>query len=319
MSQISFSAFTNFSSAIPWGLWVVLYTFFVGISVSSFLLVAFWNFKNDPALKKITRLGIIISIAALCGGLLSIVIDLGHMERAFSLFVSFNPASPLAYMGWTYQIYLGLLAVTLFFVLKGKIPTSILVVTSLLALAVIAIESLLFFLPPGKHWHSFIFLARFIATSFFAGYSFLVSAVAMLYPKERKAEIIEKLSKGLLAVAFLTLVVSIIEMVRFAEFNAILLILNLAVIAILIKSNAIIAPFAGILGLISVFASKYNSIISSQAVSPFPGFEEAFPDPRLAFSYFPTSFEVIVSFSLCALVLAIVLLLYKIFPLTREE
>ena len=188
MNQVSLSPFANFNSAVPWGLWVAIYIWLVGISAGSFLLVCWGNLKNHLSLKKVTRLGISLSLATLLVGLLSIQIDLGHIERFYKLFTSPSPSSVMAWMVWLYGVYAMILLWSLF-KFKKEIPRSFLSFAFVFALVIIVIEALLFARPPGKHWHSLFFLIHFFTSSLVGAIAALIFTTGIFGPKNEKAQL----------------------------------------------------------------------------------------------------------------------------------
>lgn len=60
MTQVSLASFANFNSAVPWGLWVVIYVWLVGISVGSFVLAMLGNLKGSQNLKALTKISVIL-------------------------------------------------------------------------------------------------------------------------------------------------------------------------------------------------------------------------------------------------------------------
>lgn len=322
MNQISFSPFANFNSAVPWGLWVAIYTWLVGISAGSFLLVMWSNLINNLQLKKLTRLGITLALSALLVGLLSILIDLGHMERFYKLFISPSFSSVMALMVWLYNIYFIVLAWSLLR-LKKEIPRLFLIFSIIFAFVVILGESLLFARPPGKEWHSLVFPLHFLTSSLVSAIASLILAVGIFWTKSAKAEILKGISKIALPLVVINLIVEIMDMVSGGSLiyarNLFLILANILVILLLIKQNTTTVIFAGFIAASEVLFTKYNSLISAQLVEPFKGFSRAYIEPRLQFSYTPTFFEVLVSVFLVGSVLILFLILYKVFPLTREE
>lgn len=111
----------NTTQHVPWGLWVVLYIFFLGLSTGSFLLstlVYVFGFKRlEPAgpLALIQALGCLI-----VGGVL-IVLDLGHPARAYQVLTSMNPTSVMAWMGVFYNLYIGIVLAEIYFALRPHI------------------------------------------------------------------------------------------------------------------------------------------------------------------------------------------------------
>lgn len=321
MNQISLSALANFNSAVPWGLWVCMYIWFIGISCGSFLLVAWGNLQNQPQLKKLTRLGISLALSALSFGLLSILIDLGHMERFYKLFTSPSPSSVMAWMVWLYGVYFGLLTIALLWLKKG-IPRLFLFFSFLFTLAILVAESLLFALPPGRHWHSLIFIVHFVSSSLVSAVACLIVAVNMVWVKEEREGLIKGLGKVALALVAINLIIELIDMFFMAGISHlvswILLAGNVIAIIFLLKHNPITITLAAGIGLIDAWLSKYNSLISAQIEQPYKGFEQAYIEPRIIFGYMPSSFEILVAILLIILAGSLFYFLYKVLPLTRE-
>jgi len=321
MTQISFAPFSNFNSAVPWGLWVVIYIWLAGISVGSFVLVMWGNLKESENLKALTKIGTILSISTLLSGLLSIQIDLGHIERSPKLFLSPNFNSIMAWMAWLYTFYLAVLLFSCRW-LKKEVPKLFCGFSIIFALVALIAESLLFSLPPGKIWHSLFFPLHFIASSFVSGIAALIILTAILKVGTARDQLIKSLRKIALAFVALNALIEIIELAThkslFHPAGLLLLSLNIIIIALLLKNNPAGIIKAGYLGLIQVFLSKYHSIISAQVIAPYKGFAQAYIEPRLNYSYVPTFFEIIVTAGLLVAVLVAFYFLYKIFPLTRE-
>ncbi len=318
--MISITALTNLNNAVPWGLWVSIYIWLVGISAGAFMLVAWLNIQSSQNLKKITRLGLILALSTLCAGLLSIQIDLGHIERFHELFTSPNFGSVMGVMVWLYGVYFAVLAVSLL-LLKRGIPKPFFMFSFVFALAVIVVESLLFARPAGKHWHSLIFPIHFFTSS-------LVSAIAALifmagiWVNDKKTELLNGLGKIAITFVVINLIVEIIDIVTIGGFGHLIswVLLLGSVIAILLlrKSTPGSITAGGFVELIVVLLSKYNSLISAQIVEPFKGFAQSYIEPRLIFGYAPNVFEFIVATLLISLAAGLFYFLYKIFPLTRE-
>lgn len=323
MSQISLGPFANFNSAVPWGLWVAIYIWLVGISAGSFLLICWGNLKNIPNLKKLTGLGINLSLATLLVGLLSIQIDLGHIERFYKLFTSPSINSVMAWMVWLYGVYSVVLLAMLYRHKKEALKKTFFYPAFLFALAVIMVESLLFAMPPGKHWHSLIFPIHFLTSSLVSAIAALIFMVGILWVKDKRGELLQGLSKIALPIIIINLIVEIIDIISLGSISHVeswvLLLGNIIAIVLLRKNSPVAITAAGCIELTDVLLSKYNSLISAQIVEPFRGFAQGFIEPRLQFSYSPTFFEFLSSVFLVALAITLFYILYKIFPLTREE
>jgi len=321
MTQISLASFANFNSAVPWGLWVVIYVWLVGISVGSFVLAMWGNLKGSQNLKALTKIGTILSISTLAAGLLSIQIDLGHIERFPNLFLSPNFNSVMAWMAWLYTIYFGVLLLSLLW-LRKEVPKLFCGFAVILAMVALISESLLFSRPPGKIWHSLFFQLHFITSSFVSAAGALIILTSILKKAQVKDQILQLLRKIAMPFVTLNIIIEVIELINhrslFTWEGLILTLLNIIIIACLLKKTPGGIIKFGYLALIQVLLSKYHAIISAQLVQPYQGFVNSYIEPKLDYSYFPSGFEIIAAGGLLFMVLAVFYFLYKIFPLTKE-
>lgn len=330
--MISLTPLTNLSNAVPWGLWVSIYTWLIGISAGSFLLVSWGHLKNEAHLKKISRMGITFALSTLLVGLLSIQIDLGHIERFYKLFLSPNPNSIMAWMVWLYAGYFFILILTLHKInaanrkdtTEKEISKPFLKFALIIAFMVIVVESLLFAMPPAKHWHSPIFVLHFISSSLVSGAAALILASGILKSKDKK-EVIGGLAKIALPLIFINLFIEVIGMFLNNAIGQIeswiLIIANIIVIILLSKRNIASIISASVIELIVILLSKYNDLISAQTIEPFKGFAKAYIEPRLKFYYTPNFFEYLIAVFLIIMlsVGSLFYLLDKVLPSVREE
>lgn len=108
----------NYGSLVPWGLWVAAYIYFIGLSAGSFLISALVYVFNVKRFESVGRLALFTAVVTLSLALLSIWVDLGHMERAWHVLAYPNFRSPMAWMIWLYSAYFLLLAAELWFLLR---------------------------------------------------------------------------------------------------------------------------------------------------------------------------------------------------------
>lgn len=321
MIQISLASFANFNSAVPWGLWVVIYVWLVGISVGSFVLVMWGNLQGSQNLKALIKIATILSISTLLAGLLSIQIDLGHIERFPKLFLAPNFNSVMAWMAWLYTAYLGVLLLSLRW-LKKEAPKLFCGFAVIFAMAALISESLLFSRPPGKIWHSLFFQLHFITSSFVSAAGALVMLTAILKRAQIKDPILLTLGKIALPFVMLNTIIEVMELVNhhslFSRSGLVITLLNIGIIVCLLKKTPGGIIKFGYLALIQVLLSKYHAIISAQLIQPYQGFAKAYIEPKLGYNYFPSGFEIIAAGGLLLMVPAVFYFLYKIFPLTRE-
>ncbi len=301
----------NLNSAVPWGLWVAVYIWFVGISAGNYFIVMFWNIIKNKKLSNLTTISAILSLSTLSAGLLSILLDLGHIERFYKLFISVNFSSVMGWMGFFYSIFTFILLVTLVLsFIKKDVTTKFYVAGIVISSLVILVESMLFARPPGKHWHSIIFPIHFFVTSILSGTGILMFIAGLL-----KKDNTSLISKTLLVLLIVNLVVEIIDIVSMGTISNLkiiyLLTANLIPIILLILNIHTLKTFVGLFCGIGVLATKYDSLITAQLKQPFKGFENAFFEPGLAFSYIPSFTEWLVTIFLISFSVTFFYVFYK--------
>lgn len=317
----------GYTSYVPWGIWVVFYTSLVGISagISPVIFLAF-GMEIKP-LQQVARLVPVVSLASLACGLLFIIFDLGHWERAFSLMFSLNPASPMSYLGWLYFIY----SLLLLFTLKAlrdnrenilkKLALVVLVVSFFIALGEGSLFSVLRARP---YWNSGLALVRYLAGACMAGVTLALFIASFHRDMEEAQKFLSRASLILVGAYFF---LEMVEMgIAFAAGNiheleayqAVLFgpgawlfwLLQLGLGTFLAagllwyahgKGQArVLSTAAGVI-LLGYLASKYNMVIPGQETTLIPGLSEAFSHPKLVLSYTPTLTEILVTVGLLSL------------------
>ncbi|MEX0995640.1 MAG: NrfD/PsrC family molybdoenzyme membrane anchor subunit [Flavobacteriaceae bacterium] len=100
----------NSTQHIPWGIWVAAYLFAISFSIGAYLVSALSYVFKIEAFKPIRHLSLIISLLGVVLAGFFIILDLGHPLRMMNIFLSFNPESPMAWMGILYGLFaLGLI------------------------------------------------------------------------------------------------------------------------------------------------------------------------------------------------------------------
>lgn len=110
-----------YSSYIPWGLWVAAYIFFIGLSAGAFLLSSLIYVFGVRQLERIGPLALFTAAVTLAMALLSILFDLGHMERFWEVFVRPQFRSMMAWMVWLYTGYFFLLLAELAVAMRRRL------------------------------------------------------------------------------------------------------------------------------------------------------------------------------------------------------
>ncbi len=111
----------DYTSSIPWGLWVSAYVYLVGLSAGSFLLSSMVYVFGLRKLEPIGKLALFTALVSLVAALLTIWLDLGHMERFYYVFTRGNTQSMMAWMVWLYTAYSIVLAIEFWFAIRGDL------------------------------------------------------------------------------------------------------------------------------------------------------------------------------------------------------
>jgi molybdopterin-containing oxidoreductase family membrane subunit len=109
---------TNYGSIVPWGLWVAMYIYFIGLSAGAFLVSSLVYVFQIKRFESIGRIALFTAVVTLLLALLSISADLGHTFRSWHVLVYPNFLSPMAWMIWLYTAYFILVVLELWFVLR---------------------------------------------------------------------------------------------------------------------------------------------------------------------------------------------------------
>ncbi|GAB4558952.1 MAG: hypothetical protein Kow0047_04490 [Anaerolineae bacterium] len=109
---------TNLNYIVPWGLWVAFYIYFIGLSAGSFLLSTLIYVFGFRRLEPIGRLALFSALIALIAGLFFVLLDLGHMERFWTVFVHRNLWSVLEIEIHFYVLYIAVLLAELWLLMR---------------------------------------------------------------------------------------------------------------------------------------------------------------------------------------------------------
>lgn len=108
----------GYGNIVVWGLWVAAYIFFIGLSAGAFLLSSLVYAFAVKRFEPIGRVFLYTALVTLVLAQLAIVADLGHMGRAWHVVMYANLKSPLAWMVYLNCLYVAVLVLELWFVLR---------------------------------------------------------------------------------------------------------------------------------------------------------------------------------------------------------
>ncbi|MBI4758755.1 MAG: polysulfide reductase NrfD [Chloroflexi bacterium] len=111
-------AVTNLSNFVPWGLWVAFYIYFIGLSAGSFLLSTLIYVFGVKRFEAVGRLAVFTALISLVAGLAFVWVDIGHMERFYTVFYNINATSVLEWEIFLYNFYVVILLAELWLLLR---------------------------------------------------------------------------------------------------------------------------------------------------------------------------------------------------------
>ena len=310
---------TDFSSYIPWGLWVAGYIYFSGLSAGAFLLAAATYVFRIRVLEPIGRLALLLAAVTLPMGLLMIGFDLGHLERAYLVIIRPQFHSMMAWMVWLYTAYLILVVVMLWLSYKsdqpGRDPEAVTKDRARLrVLAMIGIPLAIGFaggvgalfatLAAREYWHSSLFPIFFLVGALTSGTALVTAVVAWQWPSRDAAwkDLMTLLGRIVLVLILIDLILewaefstpswyqigSFYELTRYVLFGpywyvfwVVHLLLGVVVPIVLLAKNRspIITGVAAALVAVTFFAVRLNLVIPGLVTPELRGLEQAYSDP----------------------------------------
>ena len=309
----------TYSSYVPWGMWVAAYIFFVGLSAGAFLLSSLYYVFKVTRLERIAKLALFIATITIIMALVTIGLDLGHLERAISIFYRPNFTSIMAWEVWLFAAYLILVVLTLKrAALTGPkkfgaqaVSESDRKLTRLMAygiplvVAFTAAGGALFGTVSARAlWHTSLYPIIFIAGALLSGFA-LTTFVAWAFGSVRdkaQQEMLELLGKFVLGLIVVELVLELAEfvvplwygvgpeaaLVKYVLFGPfwyvfwlvrILLGVVIPLYLLIRKPSASSIGAASGLVTIGYFAARLNLVIPAQVTPELRGLEHAYLDP----------------------------------------
>jgi len=317
----------DFSSYVPWGLWVAAYIYFSGLSAGTFLLAAAGYVFKVRALEPVSRLALLISGITLPMGLLMVGFDLGHLERAVLVFIRPQFHSMMAWMVWLYTAYLVLLCAMLCLAMKTKLAENSQAKLRILGIIgiplVIAfsggVGALLSTVATREYWHSSLFPIFFVVGALTSGTALLTAAVFVFWPSrdQQWKELMNLLGRIVLVLVIIEFVLecaefsipswyqigSAYELIKYVIFGPywyvfwlVHLLLGVVTPALLLAKTRRpeITGLAAAFVAVTFFAVRLNLVIPGLITPELGGLEHAYVDPignRLTFVYMPSWFE----------------------------
>lgn len=105
---------------ITWTVMIVLYPYITGLVAGAFIVSSLYHLFGRVELKVISRFSLASAFVFLLFAPLPLLIHLGRPERAFNIMITPNFTSAMAGFGFIYTAYLIVVALEVWFVLRGQ-------------------------------------------------------------------------------------------------------------------------------------------------------------------------------------------------------
>lgn len=340
-----------YGSYVVWGLWVAAYLFFAGTAAGAFMLSSLDFLFNVKAFKGTGRLALWVGLVSLAAALLSIWLDLGHMERIWKVYLQGNPGSVMAQMVWGYTAF-GLLILAALIV-SIRAPEAgalkVLMIAGLpLSLFVSgAVGALLGVEASRLFWHVGLLPVQFPVFSLASGAAAMLAAIGLFGKREDP-----KRADQLLILSIATVILAVIKLYfLWADFSqsmygnvpqnvqAVRAVLygpywwSFWIIQILIGTLVPIfflaqpkyarhngwAGWMGLLVLLGYAVARANIVFPALTVPEIEALTTAFSGPHLTFEYFPSLMEWAVTVGITGLTTLAFLIGNERLPLRSKE
>lgn len=308
-----------YNTYVPWGLWIAVYVTLIGVSVGAFLVALLGYGFGVKAVQPVGKMALLVALAALVGGLMSVWLDLGWPTRVFYLLLFTSSRSVMGLMAWFYLLYGILLVVMLY--LAWKRPQSV----ALRRLAWVGLpfavlfggaEGSLFGVVGARAlWESGLTPILFLVEGAFSGVA-LMLFLSVIFGEQTPIPFLRRLTLALL-VAVLVLEaaeyftafyanipakIAGLRLILFGEFWWVFwfahlglgLLLPLILLGLAPNRPAALGVGSALIVLMAI-ATKLNLVIPALVVPEFEGLRTAYVGPGLSLDYFPTLQEWLVA------------------------
>jgi molybdopterin-containing oxidoreductase family membrane subunit len=312
-----------YGSYVVWGLWVAMYLFFAGVAAGAFMLASLDLLFHVDAFKGTGKIALWTGLVSLAAALLSIWLDLGHMERIWKVYLQGNLGSVMAQMVWGYTLFGLLLLGSLIAAIrapKGMLLKVLMIVGLPLSLFVSGAVGALLGVNAGRlFWHVGLLPVQFPVFSLASGAAAMLVALGLFGAKDdpRRAQQLWVLSLITIGLQIAKLYflwadfsqsiygnvpqnVAAVNQVLYGPYWWAFWIVQLLIgslIPILVLTQRKLAThnswagWTGVLVLIGFAVARANIVFPALTVPELDALTTAFTGPRLQFDYFPSLME----------------------------
>jgi molybdopterin-containing oxidoreductase family membrane subunit len=339
-----------YGSFVVWGLWVAMYLFFAGAAAGSFMIATLDLLFHIKIFQGTGRLALWSALVCLGAALLSIWLDLGHMERIWKVYLQGNPGSVMAQMVWGYTLFGLLLLVSLYLSIrdpKSSFLRWLLVLGLPLSLFVSgAVGALLGVEASRMFWHVGLLPVQFPVFSLASGAAAMLAILGLFGSRQDPNRAEQLWIRSILTVVLAVVklyflwadfsqsmygnVPQNVEAVRAVLFGPYwwafwilqILIGTLIPIVILVQPKlARTNGWAGWMGVLVLFGfavARANIVFPALTVPELEALTTSFSGPHLSFNYFPSLMEWAVTLGIAGLAILAFLIGQDRLPLGEE-
>ncbi len=322
-----------YGSYVVWGLWVAMYLFFAGTAAGAFMMATLDYLFNIRLFKGTGKVALWGALVALGAALLSIWLDLGHLDRIWKVYLQGNPNSVMFQMVWGYTLFGLIVLVSLVLALRQpdsrwlKLLMAVGLAVSLFVAG--AVGALLGVQAARPFWHVGLFPVQFPVFGLASGAALMLIALGWFGPADDPRRPQQLWVLGLLSVVLLgvklyfmwadfsqsiyggvPMNVEAVNQVLFGEYwwaFWLLQILIGSLIPIVVLTQPKLAKqgkWAGWMGLfllIGYAVARGLILFPALTIPELEQLTTAFHDLHLSFDYFPSMMEWAVTFGIIGL------------------
>lgn len=179
-------AITGMSNANSWGLYIIMFMFFVGLSAGGLIVASSASVFHIERFKAVAMPAVILSTACICVAGMFVLVDLGSIQNIWRLIIGPNFASPLLWDVCVITIYLIINILYLVFMTSKKEGSErkVAIISRFalpIAILVHSVTAWIFGLQIAKEgWYTAIMAPIFVASAMDSGLALLLCVLAGL-------------------------------------------------------------------------------------------------------------------------------------------
>lgn len=177
---------TGMSNANSWGLYIIMFMFFVGLSAGGLIVASSASVFHIERFKEVAMPAVILSTACICVAGMFVLIDVGGIQRVWWMLISPNFTSPLLWDMCVITLYLIINILYLVFMSSKKedAKRKVAIISRFalpIAILVHSVTAWIFGLQIAKEgWYTAILAPIFVASAMDSGLALLLCVLAGL-------------------------------------------------------------------------------------------------------------------------------------------